>query len=223
MGALRDFASRHSVTLRLLDPRTWAARLRGARRGDPTPDYWDDVYERNPDPFGYLEKPSETEKFERTLQLAGDRRFPRGLEIGASIGVLSARLAERCDELVITDISAEAVRLARERLASLPNVHVEQMTFPDQVPDGPFDLVVCSEMLFYLTPEQLEEGVRKVESILAPGGTFLAVHWRPPHETQRMTGDQVHRVLHRVTTLTHVEGFAEPKHRFDRWDKPLEG
>jgi len=47
------------------------------------------------------------------------------------------------------------VAIARERLARFPNVRVERRTLHEETPEGPFDLIVVSEVLYYLPREQM--------------------------------------------------------------------
>src|ERR1700674_3492561 len=72
------------------------------------------------------------ENFERTARTDGDliARFLRGgdvvLAIGCGVGRVENSLASRVKELWAVDISGEMVRLARQRLAGLENVHVRE-------------------------------------------------------------------------------------------------
>ena len=47
-------------------------------------------------------------------------------------------------------------------------------------PAGPFDLVVCSEILYYWDRPTLEAALAAIAESLAPGGRLVAVHYRPP-------------------------------------------
>ena len=53
------------------------------------------------------------------------------------------------------DGAPTAVEIARRRLAGVPGVELLLGTIPAAIPDGPFDLVVASEILYYLTAEEL--------------------------------------------------------------------
>lgn len=80
---------------------------------------------------------------------------------------------------------------------------------PDDWPDGSFDLVVLSELLYYLSvAERLEVRAAAVRS-LAPGGHLVLVRWRHPFEAATCTGDQAHgemRAGHDLAPVVeHVE------------------
>jgi hypothetical protein len=71
-------------------------------------------YAANPDPWGFETSAYEHEKYERTLAALGHRHYGRAFEAGCSIGVFTAMLAERCDELLAVDIAQAAVDSARQ-------------------------------------------------------------------------------------------------------------
>jgi SAM-dependent methyltransferase len=133
-------------------------------------DYFENLYAQSTDPWGFETSEYERRKYERTLESLGDRRFRRAFEAGSSIGVFTAMLAPRCDELLAVDTSQKAVEIAGERLAEHPRVRVERRTLPEEMPVGPFDLIVASEVLYYWPQEVVLEALRCFEGILAPEG-----------------------------------------------------
>lgn len=185
------------------------------------PTYFEDLYRRDPDPWGFETSEYEARKYARTLGALEDRRFARGLELGCSIGVLTELLADRCDELCAVDVVEDALARARERLDGRPGVAIERRELPEELPDGPFDLIVCSEILYYWSQETLAGAVPKLERALAAGGSLLAVHWRRPTETYPLLGDEVHRLLRRdLTDLVLSHEHVDADYRLDRFDRP---
>nr|MBA3636136.1 methyltransferase [Rubrobacteraceae bacterium] len=118
-------------------------------------EYFEGLYAESGDPWDFETSEYERNKYRRTLEVLGERRFHRALEAGASIGVFTEMLADRCDELLAVDVSERAVAAARERLSGRRNVRVERHTLPEEMPDGPFDLIVASEVLYYFTREEM--------------------------------------------------------------------
>jgi len=157
--------------------------------------FFDALYANDEDPWGFATRDYEREKYAHTLSCLGDARFGRGLEIGCSIGVLSERLAEICDELVGIDVSERALDLARSRLRDRANVTFVSSTFPEQMPNGPWDLIVCSEVLYYLDAPAFALALTRLREAIDRGAAILVVHWRPPTETYPMRGDDVHDKL----------------------------
>jgi SAM-dependent methyltransferase len=183
-------------------------------------DYFEGLYGADRDPWGFETSAYEAEKYERTVAALQGRRFDRGLEVGCSIGVLTAMLAARCDALVAVDVSELAVEQARRRLAELDHVSVERRTLPEEMPSGPFDLIVCSEVLYYWDRELLLTALDALEAALAPGGSLLAVHWRPPTQTYPLRGDEVHELLLERSSLEAAWSAVEERYRIDRLDRP---
>ncbi len=184
-------------------------------------EYFEGLYARSGDPWDFETSEYERRKYERTLEALGARRFRRALEAGASIGVFTEMLADRCEELLAVDVSERAVAVARERLADRPHVRVERRTLPEEMPAGPFDLIVASEVLYYFPREQMLTTLECFERELAPGGTLLAVHWRRETKTYPLQGDEVHELLVEHTRLETKETIIEPDYRLDLFeDRP---
>lgn len=163
--------------------------------GDPISHYLDQVYERRDDPWRVATRWYEERKRALTLASLPSRRYARALEVGCSIGVLTAELAERCDRLLAVDLSTEAVERARTRLRGLPGVAVSQLDVRTSMPSGPFDLVVLSEVGYYLSREQLDRMLDEIEVALGDRGTLIACHWRRPVAEHTLTGDEVHAII----------------------------
>lgn len=178
-------------------------------------EHFEELYKRWKDPWSFATSEYERRKYERTLDALEGRHSLRALELGCSIGVFTAMLAPHCDELLAVDISRQAVDLARERLADLPSVRVERRTLPKETPEGPFDLIVASEILYYFTEEGVLAALRRFEKELAPGGSMLVVHWRGEPRTHPLRGDEVHDLLGCHTRLTNVLAVTEPEYRLD--------
>jgi SAM-dependent methyltransferase len=109
--------------------------------------------------------------------------------------VLTGQLAGRCDELLALDIAASAVRTATARTADLPQVRVEQRELPGEWPAGRFDLIVLSEVLYYLSDADSDDVLKSASQALEPAGTLIAVHWRHPVADYPRGGDAVHQAL----------------------------
>lgn len=184
-------------------------------RGRLDRDYFENLYADSRDPWNFETSEYERRKYGRTLQALEGRRFGRALEAGASIGVFTEMLAAYCEELLAVDLSEKALAVARERLASREHVRVEQRTLPEEMPEGPFDLIVASEILYYWPREVVLTALHRFEEELATGGVLVAVHWRKETRTYPMQGDEVHDLLLENTRLTNTRSIAEPEYRLD--------
>ena len=155
-------------------------------------DYFAGVYGDGDDPWGFRDRWYEKRKRALTLAALPQERYARGFEPGCAIGVLTEALAERCDELLATDVDPTALASARERLADHPHVQVQELAVPDRWPPGDRDLIVVSELGYYLGPADLAALATRCAASLAPGGTLLLCHWRHPVADYPTSGDAVH-------------------------------
>lgn len=156
----------------------------------------DQFYSEKEDPFGIEGNPYEQGKFMHIVEVL-DARYSRGLEIGCSEGSFTELLSTRCDHLLAIDITQVAVDRAQRRLAAKPWVRVERRTFPEELPKGPFDLIVCADVLYYSNAHKLREALRQLGSIIQPGGTFLALHYLGSSGAV-ISGDEVHQLLPQI-------------------------
>jgi cyclopropane fatty-acyl-phospholipid synthase-like methyltransferase len=162
------------------------------------------LYRQDPDPWGYETSGYERAKYDATLEACGPGPFAHALELGSSIGVLSARLADRCRRLTTVDGSPTAVQAARRRLDGRPAVDSVLGELPDAIPDGPFDLVLASEILYYLAPEALQGTLDRVRDTTAAAARLVAVHWRPEGPERPFAATDVHDRLRSQTWLDPV-------------------
>jgi cyclopropane fatty-acyl-phospholipid synthase-like methyltransferase len=181
------------------------------------PDDFERLFVANDDPWQFRSSAYEQRKRELTLAALPRRRYARAWEPGCANGELSAALAERCDELLATDGSAQAVALATQRLAGFAHVEVRQAWLPAQWPAGRFDLIVISELGYFLDASALDAMARQTLDALGDGGTVLACHWRHPIEHGELDGDEVHSRLHAGLDLPHVGTWTEVDFCIDVW------
>jgi SAM-dependent methyltransferase len=220
-GRLRAHAREGIARLRILDPRLWVPFPPPRRLADSRQD-WERFYGASVDPYGIETSGWEMLQYRRTLQALGERHFCSALEVGCGEGVLSEMLAPRCGQLLALDISEVAVDRARRRTSGQAGVSVEQRTLPEEMPRGRFDLILCRDVLYYWDRERLLTGLRAFEQALTPGGWLLVVHWRRDEPTHTMSGERLHRLLARHTTLRHGWRRTEWLNRFDRFERPDE-
>lgn len=149
-----------------------------SRRGDTLPvDYFDELYRQKPDPWDFQTSEYEREKYDATLACLPRPRYERAFEAGCSIGVLTCRLADRVDALVACDASAIPLQHAKDRCSTRANVSFLQAAIPSGWPDGRFDLMIFSEVLYYLSAPDLASCAERVSDSLDRGGDLVMVHY----------------------------------------------
>ncbi len=158
-------------------------------------EYFDELYSTSNDPWGFATRWYEQRKYACALAALPRARYRNGFEPGCSIGVFTEALAGRCDALLATDVADIPLRAARERLAPSTHVTIERRGVPEDWPPGRFDLIVISELGYYLNGADLQRLWVAATDALEPGGTLLAVHWRHPVPDYPQTGDAVHTAL----------------------------
>ena len=171
--------------------------------------FFDEFYAGIHDPWGFETRWYEQRKRGLTVAALPRERFRAALELGCSIGVLTAALADRCDTVTAVDIADQPLVVARARLAADPSVTFARLTLPAEWPEGTFDLIVFSEVGYYFSAEELRHVLRRCRDSLAPDGVIVACHWRHPVPEYPLTGDQVHLALGRLEgierTVEHRE------------------
>jgi len=142
------------------------------------PEYFEKLYEANPDPWDFQGSSYEKRKYQATLAMLEGRRFEAGFEIGCSIGVLTRMLAVQCDALLAVDLVDRPLAAAAARCRDLGHVRFEKRRIPRDWPEGQkFDLILLSEVLYFLTQDDIFELARRVDETLLPGGTVLLVNF----------------------------------------------
>src|ERR1700732_1700013 len=127
---------------------------------------FENIYAANLDPYGYTSSDYERQKYSATLAALSRDGYTKAFEIGCSIGVLTRLLGERCDSLLSVDIVESALQQARQRCAAERNIRFARMRVPVDWPNESFDLVVISEVLYYLTVSELDRLVQRLRSSL---------------------------------------------------------
>lgn len=124
-------------------------------------------------------------------------------------------LADRCDELLCWDPAFRAVEATSDRVADRPHVRVEQAGVPGRWPAGMFDLIVASEMVYYLDAAARRSFWTAVEGSLDPEGVLVTVHWVRPAPDYPVEGADVHDELDRRTGLERLVLHAEADFRLE--------
>jgi SAM-dependent methyltransferase len=176
-------------------------------------------YRQFGDPWDFTGSRYERDRYELTLRSLMRTQYRRAFEPACSIGVLTAALAERCDEVQAMDIAPSAVAMARQRCANFPRVKISCADLAAQCPEGSFDLIVFSELGYYFEEARLTRIAESLSAALEPGGELIAVHWLGTSEEHLLHGDQVHAILKDALAkpCAWIKGARHPGFRLDTW------
>jgi predicted TPR repeat methyltransferase len=157
--------------------------------------HFESTHSERDDPWEVTSRWYEIRKRAVTLAALPEEHYGRALEIGCSIGVLAEALAPRVDHLLAVDVAGSAIGHAQRRLAPFPHVEVDVFDVAQGLPPGAWDLVVLSEVGYYLARDELSDLVSRIEEQLTPTGVLLACHWRHDEADFAQSGDAVHRLI----------------------------
>ena len=155
------------------------------------------LYSGADDPYGVRHRWYEARKRAIVLAALPRARYGSAFEPACGIGELTRELALRCDWLLASDFSQRAAEAALEQTRALANVEIACHAVPDQwpLPDGGFDLIVLSELGYFLDARGMAGVAHRCGETLAAGGTLLACHWKPAFDDRRLTTRTVHGML----------------------------
>ncbi len=179
------------------------------------------MYAQAADPWQLESRWYEQRKYAITTALLPFPRYRLAFEPGCSIGVLTEKLAGRCDHVVSTDVNVAALdatnlRLTEHRLRE--RVTLLRGSLDDPWPAGPFDLVVLSEVCYYLQPATLREVLDREVPRLATTATVVAAHWRHDVDEYPMNGDRANDIVGATKGLHHIGEYKDADVVIDVFD-----
>ncbi len=179
------------------------------------------MYASSADPWELGTRWYEQRKYAITLALMPRQRYRHAFEPGCSVGVLTALLTQRCLRVTATDVAAAALDGADRRLRAAgerDRVRLLQRSLDEGWPSGPFDLLVLSEVGYYLTPDALRAVLDRECPALASDATVLAAHWRHPVEGYLMSGDRANEVIGATAGFHSIGSYRDADVAIDVFD-----
>lgn len=179
------------------------------------------MYAEADDPWSLGTRWYEERKYAITMAVLPYRRYRRALEPGCSVGVLTERLLQRCDRITAIDVSVAALDATHRRLAAarvIGRADLRRGSLDDPWPSGPFDLVVLSEVCYYLQPDTLRAVLEREIPRLPRPATVVAVHWRHAVAEYPMTGDDANEIITQAPGLHRLGGYRDDDVVIDVFD-----
>ncbi|ASR11571.1 glycosyltransferase [Rhizobium leguminosarum] len=170
---LRDFEHRLAPRFRN-SPEPRSEKRKQTAPAQSEEEYWEHMFER-PDPWNYISV-YEQVKYAQTLSLIPEG-IERALELACAEGIFTEKLAPKVGRLTATDISQRAIDRAIKRCRDQGNVELRILDFVKSDVPPEQDLVICSEVLYYMKDEEMLAAVcRKMAAAVKPDGYLITAH-----------------------------------------------
>jgi LmbE family N-acetylglucosaminyl deacetylase/SAM-dependent methyltransferase len=200
-----------------------AARVRelidSGRRRDVIAQPFDAMFDSGgDDPWHLDDFAYERRRFDVVLACLGRERYSRILEVGCATGQLTQMLAERADEVVAMDASERALAVARTRSDQVTWV---RGAAPADLPSGPFDVVVLSEIGYFLDGQELLATLRAARRLARDHGEIVLAHWRGPVTDTPLDGAAVHAQAAAVFDLPLRARYEDADLLVEVWGRPI--
>lgn len=127
---------------------------------------------KSADAWGYLEDAAHAARARRILHAFNGFSAQRVLELGCAEGFLTAELLRIARNIVACDLSADAVGRAARYCNSPVNAKFCALDLREELPTGPFDACLASDVLYYLTPGEIIRLAASLHGIM-PGARRL--------------------------------------------------
>jgi len=171
-------------------------------------DHLQGLYADTSDPWGFAESAYEQGKFAATRAARSKSGYRSAFELGCGNGELAAHLSDICARYTGMDAIATALRAARERV---PGARFVQGFYPGPLPEGDFDLLILSEVLYFLDPAGLTQLAQDISSRWGDA-EILCVTWLGPTGNP-LQGKEALRLFtaalpdHAFTCVTETEDY----------------
>ncbi|MDB5775256.1 MAG: methyltransferase protein [Herbaspirillum sp.] len=191
----------------------------------PTREHFERLYTDDPDPWCVADSWYERRKRQILLAMLPMPYFQQVYEPACGTGELTAQLAQRCAKLVASDFSERAVAIARQKTAQLPHVGVMRQDLPrdwTRMNRGGHplsDLIVISELCYYLSADAMPELVHAALAGLTPDGYLIACHCRHAFDDRLQATAAIHHMFNAHAALAHRARYEDGDFLIDLWRK----
>jgi SAM-dependent methyltransferase len=132
----------------------------------------------NADPWSTFTNRDEAHKRSAILHGLGGGPIGRVLEIAAGNGSNSVALARRALRLDATEGAESGVDLVRSAVGDARGVRVRRLVLPGRFPSRVYDAAVVAEVLYYLSPRDMQQVARDIAAAVRGGGRLILAHHR---------------------------------------------
>ncbi|EDL48059.1 class I SAM-dependent methyltransferase [Erythrobacter sp. SD-21] len=186
-------------------------------RATPRRERFDTLFAADPDPWDFETSSYERSKRAQTIAALGCRRFRIALEIGCATGVLTKELAKVCDRIIGIDVSDCALSIAQKRLRDISNIELRQGEIPNEWPAGLFNLVVFSEVLYFLSEQEIRDASARARQSMTGNGVCLLVNWTGPTDLP-LDGHEVVELFTEAGHWNCIGAMQAPNFRIEKFE-----
>jgi predicted TPR repeat methyltransferase len=182
-----------------------------------TDHYFDACYANSPDPWKIEQGWYEARKRALLMASLPRQRYGQAYEPGCGTGVLTRALATRCDRVLATDGAQTALDLARAHPETPSHIGWQVMTLGRDWPIGRFDLIVLSEVAYYLSDAALTTVIGALKNTLSNDATVACCHWRHPFDGAPRVGIELHRHIDKLIGLPMLGEYLDTDFCLSLW------
>jgi 2-polyprenyl-3-methyl-5-hydroxy-6-metoxy-1,4-benzoquinol methylase len=132
-------------------------------------------------------------------------------------------LAARCAKLLAVDISEKPLEIAKKRCGNQPQVTFKALDISKEFPGDTYDLIIISEVGYYLTEEKLLELYENCQKNSSNNGQILLVHWTGFVEEYPLSGREVHKLFEKYNSkemvFSELAKITRPEYELVLWQK----
>jgi 2-polyprenyl-3-methyl-5-hydroxy-6-metoxy-1,4-benzoquinol methylase len=171
------------------------------------------LYLEHPDPWDYKTRDYEHDKYRSTLEcvLKWRRATEYALEMGCSVGIFSKMLAAYFTRCVAIDLSSEALQAAVKLNCAQKNIQFARGDLRSLNLRQRFDVIICSEVLYYVFQKDADRVVRNLDQHLASNGIIVSVSGIPSDEPAAIHVDDWEQKLSSFLGVIHKDVVQDPR------------
>jgi SAM-dependent methyltransferase len=162
------------------------------RRGAVSLAGFEEKFGTDPDPWNTWSAHYEAVKRDALAHMIGPGRYGRALELAAGNGSNTLMVASKALRLTVTEGTSAGAHLVEKAVRGRARVRVVRHDLAERLPGHAFDLIVISEVLYYLAPGPFLTLAREVERTLMPGGRLVLLHHGENFADRARPADTVH-------------------------------
>jgi SAM-dependent methyltransferase len=148
--------------------------------------HFETLHSASVDPWNTFTSEYEREKRARLLDMLPHKSWQHAVELGCSVGRLTNDLSAIAQKVLAIDGSEIAIDIARTNLRDCGNVELRLAVLPTDLPDKSFDLIVISEILYFVSRADIVTTAHWTASQVSEGAICALVNYLGDTQTEIM-------------------------------------